>query len=148
LIGCVVVGYQVWRRSQLLPLPAAGDIQALAFGFNSGITRARWHALPLSTGTQLVDFFRDCVPEPPRKLPDGVIGDPNLNYDYSLCIVDTRGTEYCFCFRLNSNDIWVQGSWAKHLIYVFPANKIPRLKKLVTGVLSAIGTDKGEEGPL
>ena len=53
LIGAAVIGYQIWRHSQMLPLPAATDIQRIGFGINLGWTKAEWHNLPLATGNAL-----------------------------------------------------------------------------------------------
>ena len=41
-------------------------------------------------------------------------------YEYTLYILDKRGREYCFSFRVYSNEVYVRGSWARDLVYVFP----------------------------
>jgi hypothetical protein len=134
-IACGLMSYQLWPHSQTLPLPGAVDIRSVEFGINLGFASTTWHALPFPTGDALVDFFRDSIATAPRQ-------DPNLFVEiappeYSVRIIDKKGEDYCLWFRVYSNDVYVPGVWTKDSFYVFPENRIPKLKKLVQGVLSS-----------
>jgi len=137
LIGIILMGYQVWRHSQTLPLPAAADIQRIDFGINLGYTSTKWYKLPLPTGRALVDVFRGSVVMPPKR--DGSVVAEITPDEYSAHIVDKRAKEYCFSFRVYSNDVYVRGSWARYSLYVFPDSRIPQLRTIVQNVLSTNG---------
>lgn len=136
LIGATVTGYQVWRRSRTLPLPAAADIQRVDFGINLGATSTIWYKLPLLEGRALVEMFRDSVVMPSTPQKSHVVAKIPP-HEYSVLVFDKKGKQYSFLFRAYSNDVYVLGSWAEHSFYVFPENRIPRLGKLVQGLLSS-----------
>jgi hypothetical protein len=140
LIGAAVIGYQVWRQSQILPLPAATAIQRIGFGINLGFTSAKWYNLPSTTGNALVDLFRDSVVMPPRQGPNADVFYDPAPYEYSVDVVDKRGKDHCFSFRVYSNEIYVSGPWATDWaidsLYVFPRTRIPQVKTLVQQLLS------------
>ncbi len=147
LLGVVaaVTAYEVWRRSQILPLPTAADIQRVDFGINLGYTSTEWYPLPLVTGNALVDLFRDSVVMPPRHI-DGPY-DP-LPDEYSVRIVDERGKECSLSFHAYSTEVEPNGYWTRYPIYVFPASRVPQLRKLVQSIFSPGGIAKGRYGYL
>jgi hypothetical protein len=135
LVAIGMSGYQVWRQSRTLPLPAAADIQGIDFGINLGFGPITWYELPLSAGKALADCFRDSVLMPSRQHNPNIHVDP-LPHEYSLRIVDKKGRECCLQFRVYSNDVYLLNSCTGHSFYTFPDSRISHVRKLVQDLLS------------
>ena len=130
------MGYQVWRHSRTLPLPAAVEIQRVDFGINvGGFALTEWYKLPLSTGINIVDLFRDSVVLQPRQGGE-IIFTRICAHEYSLRILDQKRVEYRFSFRVYSDDVFAHGTWASDVFYVLPEGRMPLLKESVRHLLS------------
>ncbi|MCE5267606.1 MAG: hypothetical protein LLG00_06955 [Planctomycetaceae bacterium] len=133
-IGAILAGCHMSCHSEAFALPAAADIQRVDFGINLGATSTKWYRLPLSAGRTLTDVFRDSVAKKPSQTADVI--DEIAPYEYSLRVVARSGKEFAFSFRPYANDVHPDGTWAQYSMYVFPANRIPLLRKHVQSILA------------
>jgi hypothetical protein len=139
LIVVAVIGYRLWRDSQTLPLPAAADIHKINLAIMVNVVFN--YELSSSQGNELVHLFRDSVARQPN--PSQNAADERKISNYSLCVVDKNGKEFCLFFDVRSNVVNVRDAWAKYSFYEFPQRRVPQLLMLVQRIISSKETIGG-----